>query len=168
MSSACNRCITTVVFTVAVSLSRMPSGFADAQSLDDLDKSFYNAGPSPMSSTPDIVTLSSGSHTTSRGANVLSLDGIWKLAENGEEASRIAGDFNDAIDATVPGGIHTALEAAGKIPPVMIAKNNEIAQEKSFKSTWWYQRTFPMPKGSNNMLKFQWIGIRATIWLNGK
>jgi beta-mannosidase len=50
----------------------------------------------------------------------------------------------------------------------MIAKNNEIAQEKSFKSTWWYQRTFPMPKGSNNKLKFQWIGIRATIWLNGK
>ncbi|MHB1454083.1 MAG: glycoside hydrolase family 2 protein [Saccharofermentanales bacterium] len=136
-------------------------------SMDEADKLCFHPKPGPMESKPDIVVLTVGSHTLPAGTEVISLDGIWQLAENGDPALRIAGDFDDSIGAAVPGSIHTALQAAGVIPDPVYAKNDAFAREKSLHSTWWYKTVFKKPGSSNNRLVFDGAGVRINVWLNG-
>ena len=74
-----------------------------------------------------------------RGPPCISLDSNWVLAEGGSEMERLSADWNDAIPAVVPGSVHTALLAAGRIPDPYVGKNDEIALQESFK-TWWLMR----------------------------
>lgn len=103
-----------------------------AASLDDSDKTSFNPGPGPMDSTPDNVSLTQTSYTHPAGPVTLSLDGTWQLAENGDEASRLNSNWTDAINATVPGSVHTALQNAGVIPNPKFAKNDATARGKTF------------------------------------
>ncbi len=137
-------------------------------SMDQLDNESFKAGPSPMSSEAQDVALKSGKSDHPEGAAVLALDGVWKMAEGGDEANRLSGEWNDQIDAKVPGSVHTALFEAGKIPDPKFGRNDKIAHDKSFE-TYWFKTTFKRPEGAvKEKLVFDGVAIHCTVWLNGK
>ena len=138
------------------------------KSLDQLDKEAFNPGPSPLDGVATTVTLHAGAGEHPHGPAVVSLDGIWELAGEGSEAERLNGRWSDSIPASVPGSVHTALLAAGKIPDPYVGLNDIIAREQSFR-IWWLKRTFQRPQGrGHEKLVFGGICDACTIWLNGE
>ena len=137
------------------------------KSLDELDRKQFNPGPEPMSSPAKRVVLKEGPVKLDKGPVLLSLDGAWQMAENGEQAARLHQPWPDAIPAVVPGSVHAALEKAGKIPDPKRGLNEAIAREKSFQ-TWWFKRTFRRPAGLEKAeLCFDGVAIHCAVWLNG-
>ncbi|MGD0137857.1 MAG: LamG-like jellyroll fold domain-containing protein [Tepidisphaeraceae bacterium] len=148
---------------------RCPSGVIKTfarESLDELERREYRAGPAPLDLPVQIVEPRIGDAVHVQGPSVLSLDGQWQMAEAGEEASRLGEPWLEAIAARVPGSVHAALEAAGKIPDPKFGLNDAIARENSFK-TWWFRKSFPRPAGSGHRLVFDGVAIHCTVWLNG-
>ncbi len=141
---------------------------ADRRSLDEIDREAFNPGPAPLDLPAVTVDLHPGATELPDGPVTVSLDGTWELAEGGEAADRLgAADWADAIPATVPGSVHTALLEAGRIPDPRVGLNDAKARENSFK-TWWMRRTFPRPeKTTSERLIFGGIAVSATVWLNG-
>jgi beta-mannosidase len=135
--------------------------------LDEVDRACFHPGPAPVEGPVETVALKPGSLTPPAGPPVLLLDGVWEMGENGSEEERLHGAWTDAIPATVPGSVHTALEKAGRIPDPKFGRNDRIAHDKSF-STWWFKRTFPRPVAtSGERLRFDGVANRCTVWLNG-
>jgi len=90
-------------------------GGAAAVSLDEVDFASYHAGPAPMDLPPKEIALVKGRTGLEAGPVILRLDGAWQMAENGSQTDRLTQSWADAIPATVPGSVHGALQAAGKI-----------------------------------------------------
>jgi beta-mannosidase len=138
------------------------------KSMDEIDRVSYGAGPAPMDSRATTITLRPGEADHPAGTAVLVLDGTWLMAEAGAERARLTGDWPDAIPAQVPGSVHAALVAAGKMPDPTIGRNQPIVAEASYK-TWWLRTTFRRPQGmQGERLMFDGICNRCTVWLNGK
>jgi beta-mannosidase len=137
-------------------------------SLDELDRKSYKAGPSPLDTPARKVRLNEGALGFPPGAARLSLDGDWQMAEGGTPEQRLAGNWSDAIAAQVPGSVHAALAAAGKIPDPKFGRNDAIAHDKSFE-TWWFRRDFQKPAAmSGERLVFGGVAMGCSIWLNGE
>lgn len=141
------------------------------RSMDEIDAASYAAGPTPMSSPAALVKLEPGAAEHPEGVPVLFLDGTWEMAEGGDESERLAdSSWPDAIPAAVPGSIHTALQAAAKIPDPKFGLNDRIAHDASFR-TYWLRRSFARPaamEGTRWRLEFGGVAIRCTVWLNGE
>jgi beta-mannosidase len=138
-----------------------------SKSLDEIDNKSFAAGPSPLGSKAVLVTLESGRSSHPAGAPVLALDGTWQMAEAGAERARLQNDWPDAIPAQVPGSVHAALVAAGKLPDPTIGRNQLIVAKASYK-TWWLKTTFRKPAGTTGeRLIFEGVCNRCTVWLNG-
>ena len=81
---------------------------------------------------------------------MLPLDGTWKIADFDPGAGVTAGahapGFDDAswIDAEVPGDVHTALLAAGRIEDPFVAQNIEKCAWVEDRE-WWYRAEFQAP-----------------------
>jgi beta-mannosidase len=142
--------------------SPVPSG-----TLDNSDRRSFRAGPSPLESEPQNVVLNEGPGKIAEPPPSLSLDGTWQMAEGGDEDVRLNKDWNDAIDAAVPGSVHAALVTAGKIPNPTVGLNDVLARAKSFK-TWWFRRDFDWPADKPARLSFGGVAIRCTVWLNSR
>ncbi len=140
---------------------RMPK-----RSLDAIDLASYDPQPGPMDTPAVEVDLTPGEAAHPDGPQVVILDGTWQMAEAGSDQDRLAGNWADAVPAEVPGSVHSALFAAGKIPDPRIGLNDAIAREQSFK-TWWFRRTFQRPDAEIVRLVFDGVSIRGTVWLNG-
>jgi beta-mannosidase len=137
-------------------------------SKSELDRASFKAGPSPLDSPAQAVSLKAGSLKLPGLAPVCSLDGEWQLAEGTNLEERLAGVWAEAMKAPVPGSVHTALFQAGVIPHPFLERNQEIARGWSFKS-YYYRKVFPRPaKGQDETLVFEGVCNRCTIWLNGK
>jgi beta-mannosidase len=137
-------------------------------SLDDLDNASYRAGPAPLSILPQWVEVRPGALDLPQGSVPLSLSGAWLLAEGEDEEYRFEGEWTDGIPASVPGSVHTALVAAGRLPEPTIGRNQEVARLESFK-TWWMKRTFPHTGQTHPArLIFGGVANRCTVWLNGQ
>jgi len=106
---------------------------------------------------------------------MVSLDGVWKLAEfkpgEGERAGAHRPEFDDGawIPAAVPGDVHSALAAAGRIPPPFDGRNLDdllwIEQRE-----WWYRTTVECPAEELEgriALEFDGLDTFATIYVNG-
>lgn len=137
-----------------------------ATPLDEADRVAFQPGPSPLEGPALELPLAAG-----RGADVavvpnLLLDGEWELVEGREGDDVAIVDWSDAIPAAVPGSVHAALEAAGRIPDPKFGRNDAIAREQSYKP-WWYRRRFSRPQGSDHRLVFDGVAIHCTVWLNG-
>ena len=138
------------------------------QSLDQLDRLAFDAGPSPIDGPASTIQLLPGVSSHPTGPDTLSLDGDWLMAAGGDMAGRLAGDFADGIAAAVPGSVQTALLHAGLIPDPYVGKNDEIARAESFK-TWWLMRELECPSGlADARLVFGGICDSCAIWLNGE
>ncbi len=103
--------------------------------------------------------------------------GSWKLKDfaPGEgEAQRVyAGSVEPGgwIDVIVPGDVHSALIAAGRIAdPYYNTQETDCAWVE--KREWWYHTTFKGPRELDSderlLLVFEGLDTFATLWLNGK
>lgn len=101
----------------------------------------------------------------------------WKLkdfAPGDGEMQRVytgSGDAAGWIDVAVPGDVHTALIAAGRIAdPYYNTQELDCAWVEE--REWWYRATFVGPEalGPDERLQlvFEGLDTFATIWLNGK
>ena len=137
-------------------------------SLSELDRVSYKAGPSPMDSAAQAISLRNGAIELPAEFPSFSLDGTWQLLEGGTADERLAGSWTNAMAAPVPGSVHTALYLAGVIPFPYLGRNQDIVRPWSYK-TYYYQKRFPRPpKGQDETLVFKGICNRCTIWLNGR
>ncbi len=137
-------------------------------SMDDADRKAFKASPAPMDATPQVIELNPGTIHQPQGPKILSLDGIWEMAEEGDQNARLTAQWTDTIPARVPGSVHTALVEAGKIPEPSFGLNDTVARENSFK-TWWFKKTFSCPRGNPPVrLVFGGAAVKTTVWLNGK
>ncbi len=123
------------------------------ESLDEIDSKSFAAGPSPMPPAPVDIELREGKAPHGPPPPGLSLDGDWIMAENGAEPQRLRDAWTDGIPAAVPGSVHGALQAAGKIPDPKFGLNDAIARKKSFQ-TWWFRRTFTRPAADGQLVVF--------------
>ena len=105
-------------------------------SMNDLDREAFAPRFTPWDAEAEDVALLAEPVAHPAGVPRLALDGEWQLAEGGKLSDRLAGDWGDAINARVPGSVHTALVEAGRIPETTFGRNQEIARQESFK-TWW-------------------------------
>ena len=137
-------------------------------SMNALDRRDFAPRFTPWDAEAQEVALSAESLSHPAGAERLSLDGMWQLAEGGRLSERLEGDWPDAIPAQVPGSVHSALVAAGRIPDPSFGRNQTIAREESFK-TWWLRCEFPRPQDmTGEALVFGGVANRCTVWLNGR
>ena len=93
----------------------------------------------------------------------LSLDGNWTLRDSRQEL--------DALQATVPGCVHTDLLAAGKIPDPWY-RDNETKIHWVFQKDWIYERSFTVDADfldrSCAKLVFEGLDTLCTVELNGQ
>ncbi len=150
----------------AASPSTVPASII--RSLDEIDRESYKPGPSPWDSPFETVSLREGPADHPQGPRDLTLDGTWQMAEEGDGAARTAGEWKDAIPAKVPGSVHAAMFAAGRMPDPRVGRNDAFAREKSFK-TWWFRHEFAATVDLvSPRLVFDGVAIRCTVWMNGK
>ncbi len=107
---------------------------------------------------------------------VQSLSGVWKLQDFGEGEGIQSGvnlpDYDDSawIPVSVPGDVHSALIAAGKIEHPFENRNIE-ACEWVEKREWWYRLEFDaaaLAEGERADLVFEGLDTFATVFLNGQ
>lgn len=103
--------------------------------------------------------------------------GQWKLHDfapgSGTAAMAHTPDYDDSewIDVAVPGDVHLALLAAGRIPDPFFDRN-EAACAWMEEREWWYRGGFDCTNrplaGERLRLVFHGLDTFVTIWLNGK
>ena len=107
----------------------------------------------------------------------MDLNGTWKLQDFAPGAGVRAGahepDLDDSgwLDVAVPGDVHRALIAAGRIPDPFYDRN-EPACAWVEEREWWYRLRFQGPAeplGADERLRlvFEGLDTFATLWLNG-
>ncbi len=140
----------------------------EALSMNALDRMAFAPRFTPWDAEAQEVALSAESVSHPDGVERLSLDGMWQLAEGGRLSERLEGAWPDAIPAQVPGSVHSALVAAGRIPDPNFGRNQTIARQESFK-TWWLRCEFARPQDmSGETLVFEGVANRCAVWLNGQ
>ncbi len=103
--------------------------------------------------------------------------GKWKLQDfdpgQGEAAGAHRADFDHSawIDVAVPGDVHQALMAAGRIEDPFYDRNEEACAWMEDKE-WWYRTALLGPQdelaaGERQQLVFDGLDTYATVWLNG-
>lgn len=150
------------------SMIAISSGFPAhaGKSLDEIDRESFSASY-VLSELPGKALVRVDSIASVLKPHEWSLDGVWLMAEGGTEQSRLGTTWPDAIAATVPGSVHTALAANHIIPDPYIGRNDSIAEQQSYK-TWWFCRTFSLDEvPANPVLSFGGVANRCTVWLNG-
>ena len=93
---------------------------------------------------------------------VVTLSGEWRIRQVGTES--------EWLPAMVPGCVHTALIAAGRIPDPFY-RDNEKAVMWVGEADWEYRRTFQAAPAllahDRLLMRFDGLDTLATIWLNG-
>ena len=137
------------------------------QSMDDIDRFSFNALFTPFTKAAVKITAEEKTITHSIAPSDLCLNGKWILAEGGNEKERLKNNWNNTIEADIPGSVHADLWKANIIPNPYFGQNDSIAEQQSYK-TWWYKKEFEI-KGKLNkpVLHFGGIANKCSIWLNG-
>ena len=133
-------------------------------------KNYYKNESSPMSAEPETVSFKTdGAPELSEQNYTLDLDGVWSMTDKGKIADLSSGSgWEQAIDAKVPGSIHTALFEAGVIEDPYVGDNMKTANKYGEKN-WYLKRTFTYEgSGKNVLLCFEGVCNVADFYLNGK
>jgi beta-mannosidase len=144
----------------------------EGMSLDDMDRRAFKPASSPLDSEATPVDLKSSPRLIPPPCFRLSLDGEWRMVGcevgKGSEKEMLDGHgWEDAIPAVIPGSVHTALLAAGKIPDPTVGLNADVAREASYRE-WWFRREFDVPQDvPRARLVFDGVDYSCTVWLNG-
>lgn len=140
----------------------------EGPSLDDLDNASYfedgKIAAGPLDGEACACTLEKKAADPAAPRGVLCLDGTWQMAFDKDGAP----DWAGAMDAPVPGSIHTALVNAGIIPDTTFGRNQELARKYSYMD-WWLRRTFKVEDpAAASKLVFEGVANRCEIYLNGE
>lgn len=156
--------VTSYVIAMFAILSGFPA-YA-GKSLDEIDRDSF-AARYVLAELPSVSLTPVEAVEPVEKPCELSLDGLWLMAEGGDERTRVGQSWSDALEAVVPGSVHTALVANGVIPDPYIGQNDSIAEKQSYK-TWWFCRRFSLDElPANPLLSFGGVANRCTVWLNG-
>ena len=137
------------------------------RSLDQIEYEQLNPRNRMLELREEHISLQKQTAVHPPKMNIVSLNGEWEMVQDGN-TDRVYGVWEDAIPATVPGSIHTALIEAGVIPDPVVGKNDCYAREKST-HFWWLRKKFPRPENMKRVrLSFGGICDRCTVWLNGQ
>ena len=142
-----------------------------ATSQADMEKkNYYKNEASVFTIEPKVVKLETENAPDIGEDNyVLSLDGVWKMTGDSkiDELAKGSG-WDGAIDATVPGSIHTALFEAGVIDDPYVGDNMKAANKYGEKN-WYLKRMFNYEgNGKSVQLCFEGVCNVADFYLNGK
>ena len=132
-------------------------------------RQYYKNGASPMSGEPKNITFKTADvPDIGNGAYTLSLDGVWRMTDKGTASALAKGEgWDGAIDADVPGSIHTALFKAGVIDDPYKGENMKTANKYGEKN-WYLLRSFEYSgSGKNVLLSFEGVCNVADFYLNG-
>ena len=92
----------------------------------------------------------------------------FEVISNQREEITLSSNWDDAIEAEIPGSIHTALMNAGVIGDPYDGMNDSIAHEQSGK-TWWLRTAFEYSGDGRDVgLHFGGVCDQADFWLNGR
>jgi len=114
------------ILKLQIELSEVKSD--NRKSLDEVDREIYNPGSSPLDIPVEKVNLQNGEKSILSNPLNISLDGNWLMAEGGDERERLNNTWEDPIPSIVPGSVHTAMVAAGKLPDPTFGKNQMIVR----------------------------------------
>ncbi|SNS74773.1 Glycosyl hydrolases family 2 [Streptosporangium subroseum] len=93
---------------------------------------------------------------------------------DGPALSRPAVDTGSWLPAVVPGTVLATLVEQGHLPDPVTGFNNLRIPEALSRHSWWYRRSFDVPRGVRTgsgrhlWLEFDGINHKADIWLNGQ
>ncbi|MBR5768448.1 MAG: beta-mannosidase [Clostridia bacterium] len=129
----------------------------------------------PFSDVTRELTLEKTGAHVSETDKYISLDGVWEMEQSSLGKSC---EFNDTIDAVVPGSVHTALIAAGRLlndkgEPVTDpyeGENDKFARAASVKD-YTFRKKFTLSKSdSESALRLEFGGVceHCMVWINGK
>jgi beta-mannosidase len=93
--------------------------------------------------------------------HLIDLSGSWTLSAEGQP---------EGLAITLPGDVHSALQAQGVIPDPYFGKNEDVAQWVAHKD-WTVTRRFDLPMGAVDgdwYLDLDYVDTVATIRVNGK
>lgn len=136
------------------------------KSMDELDRISFRAGLSPLERDGfRMENIKNGLLGSGDIKNTeLSLSGGWLLAEDGLDGRP---EWDNSIQAIVPGSIHEVLFKAGRIPDPMIGRNDSVAEKHSY-HRWWLKRIFENENiYVNPKLRFAGVANHCWVWLNG-
>ncbi len=144
------------------------------KSFDALEVEKYLKPGSQPFGTATPMALEADTTLPVAPCNVISLDGTWEMALSGDG---LTADFSDAIPAEVPGSVHCALIAAGRltddegniIDDPYYAKYDQFARAASVKD-YTFRRTFTLTAedvASTLRLSFEGVCERCRVFLNG-
>lgn len=136
------------------------------KSMDELDRISFRAGLSPLERDGfRMEKIKNGLLGNGDIKNTeLSLSGEWLLAEDGLDGRP---EWDNSIQAIVPGSIHEVLFKAGRIPDPMIGRNDSVAEKHSY-HRWWLKRIFENENiYVNPKLRFAGVANHCWVWLNG-
>ncbi|MEJ5251245.1 MAG: beta-mannosidase [Chthonomonadetes bacterium] len=145
----------------------------EGKSLDDIDRETFAPAPSPLSGKPVQVKLAPGAErVTESSRKVLSLDGTWQMLGlpkgTGDSRALLRGEgWHDAVQASVPCSVQTALFEAGRIPDPTVGFNDVIARREVAEKEWWFRKEFEWRPGLPTRLVFEGVDYSATFYLNG-
>ncbi|MBQ7726477.1 MAG: beta-mannosidase, partial [Clostridia bacterium] len=142
---------------------------SDHISLELLEKKQFAPGPSPYEAPALRLSPEKENRVLPGTVRVLSLNGVYEMAADGEDESRLSDDavWEDAVPANVPCTVASALYEAGKIPDPMFGKNDSFAREAAY-HTRWLRKPFDYDGSMKNpRLVFDGVCHEADFWLNG-
>ncbi len=157
------------LFVLPAALSAFETAGATSQA-DAEKKSYYKNDASVFTKEPAVVNFKTEDPPDIKEENyVTDLDGEWKMTGDGKISELKDGaGWDNAINATVPGSIHTALFEAGVIDDPYAGDNMKNANKYGEKN-WYYLRKFDYNgTGKNVKLCFEGVCNVADFYLNGK
>ncbi|QRP49530.1 discoidin domain-containing protein [Amycolatopsis sp. FDAARGOS 1241] len=98
----------------------------------------------------------------------------WAPSTDGAVLSGPSIDTRGWLPASVPGTVLGSLVEQGHLPDPVSGMNNMHIPEALSRHSWWYRRSFGVPRGLDTRagryvwLEFDGINHAADIWLNGK
>jgi beta-mannosidase len=105
----------------------------------------------------------------------LALDGLWQLTDTPQDvntpAMLPAPDAATWLAAPVPGAVHQALLAAGRIPEPLVGMNSEACAWIETRA-WWFRRAFTLDaarcQADRLELELHGLDANARVFLNGR
>ena len=147
-----------------------------SMSLDRLEiENYLKPDSGPFAEETRTLVLEPAGPSYLETDKYISLDGIWEMEQSSLGKSC---RFGNAIDAAVPGSVHTALIAAGKLlddagEPVTdpyAGENDKYARAASVKD-YTFRKKFTLSKeDSQRKLRLEFGGVceHCMVWINGR
>jgi hypothetical protein len=132
----------------------------------------WTSFPVRQHENPPALTVAGDSTVPIESGWVLTMQD-WAPSGDGALLSGTTVDTRGWLPASVPGTVLGSLVEQGQLPDPVSGLNNLHIPEALSRHSWWYRRTFSVPRGLDTSagrrvwLEFDGVNHEADIWLNG-